>query len=111
MADAAKQCPHIWVEELVLQTYLFAGFPRALNALLGTKFKLVSGFPSSSDVMLAIERSSQAQRAEAARRQDVQVVEVADDHSGLVDAGHGGQEVGEERGQRGRRDGAPRVQE
>ena len=23
----------MWVEELVLQTYLFAGFPRALNAM------------------------------------------------------------------------------
>ena len=25
--------PAAWVEELVLQTYLFAGFPRALNAM------------------------------------------------------------------------------
>lgn len=25
--------PHQWIEELLLQTYLFAGFPRALNAL------------------------------------------------------------------------------
>jgi 4-carboxymuconolactone decarboxylase len=24
---------HVWVEELLLQTYLFAGFPRALNAM------------------------------------------------------------------------------
>lgn len=31
-------------------------YPNALNALLGTKFKLVSGFPSSSDVFLAMER-------------------------------------------------------
>jgi tripartite-type tricarboxylate transporter receptor subunit TctC len=31
-------------------------YPRALNGLIGTKFKLISGFPSSSDVMLAIER-------------------------------------------------------
>lgn len=31
-------------------------YPRALNGLLGTKFKLISGFPSSSDVMLAIDR-------------------------------------------------------
>ncbi len=31
-------------------------YPRALNGILGTKFKLISGFPSSSDVMLAIER-------------------------------------------------------
>ena len=31
-------------------------YPNALNALLGYKFKLVSGFPSSSDVFLAMER-------------------------------------------------------
>jgi tripartite-type tricarboxylate transporter receptor subunit TctC len=31
-------------------------YPIALNALLGTKFKLVAGFPSSSDVFLAMER-------------------------------------------------------
>lgn len=29
---AARAVPHTWVEELLLQTYLFAGFPRALNA-------------------------------------------------------------------------------
>jgi tripartite-type tricarboxylate transporter receptor subunit TctC len=32
-------------------------YPKALNGLLGTKFKLISGFPSSNDVMLAIERN------------------------------------------------------
>jgi tripartite-type tricarboxylate transporter receptor subunit TctC len=31
-------------------------YPNALNTLLGMKFKLVSGFPSSSDVFLAMER-------------------------------------------------------
>ena len=31
-------------------------YPKALNGLLGTKFKLISGFPSSSDVFLAMER-------------------------------------------------------
>jgi tripartite-type tricarboxylate transporter receptor subunit TctC len=31
-------------------------YPKGLNGLLGTKFKLISGFPSSSDVILAIER-------------------------------------------------------
>jgi tripartite-type tricarboxylate transporter receptor subunit TctC len=31
-------------------------YPLALNDLLGTKFKLVSGFPASSDVFLAMER-------------------------------------------------------
>ncbi len=31
-------------------------YPKALNALLGLKFKIISGFPSSSDVFLAMER-------------------------------------------------------
>jgi len=31
-------------------------YPRVVNAVLGTKFKIVGGFPSSSDVFLAIER-------------------------------------------------------
>jgi len=31
-------------------------YPKALNALLGMKFKIVAGFPSSSDVFLAMER-------------------------------------------------------
>jgi 4-carboxymuconolactone decarboxylase len=30
---APKVIPPEWVEELILQTYLFAGFPRALNAM------------------------------------------------------------------------------
>jgi 4-carboxymuconolactone decarboxylase len=32
LADAERSVPHLWIEELLLQTYLFAGFPRALNA-------------------------------------------------------------------------------
>jgi tripartite-type tricarboxylate transporter receptor subunit TctC len=31
-------------------------YPKALNGLLGMKFKLIGGFPSSSDVFLAMER-------------------------------------------------------
>jgi 4-carboxymuconolactone decarboxylase len=30
---AAPIAPHQWIEELLLQTYLFAGFPRALNGM------------------------------------------------------------------------------
>ena len=30
---AATDIPGLWVEELLLQSYLFAGFPRALNAM------------------------------------------------------------------------------
>ena len=29
---AAAMTPHEWIEELILQSYLFAGFPRTLNA-------------------------------------------------------------------------------
>lgn len=32
-------------------------YPKALNALLGLKFKPISGFPSTADVILAVERS------------------------------------------------------
>ena len=32
LARAATECRPEWVEEVVLQSYLFAGFPRALNA-------------------------------------------------------------------------------
>jgi len=31
-------------------------YPRALNALLGTRFKLITGFAASSDIFLAMER-------------------------------------------------------
>jgi tripartite-type tricarboxylate transporter receptor subunit TctC len=31
-------------------------YPKALNGLLGANFKLISGFPSSSDVILAMDR-------------------------------------------------------
>ncbi|MEP6493784.1 MAG: carboxymuconolactone decarboxylase family protein [bacterium] len=32
IVKAARDVPAVWVEELLLQSYLFAGFPRALNA-------------------------------------------------------------------------------
>ena len=35
-------------------------YPKALNELLGMKFKLVGGFPASSDVFLAMERGEVA---------------------------------------------------
>lgn len=33
LAQAVDNVPDLWIEELLLQTYLFAGFPRALNAM------------------------------------------------------------------------------
>jgi tripartite-type tricarboxylate transporter receptor subunit TctC len=35
-------------------TYIY---PKAINGILGTKFKLVSGFPSASNMLLAMERN------------------------------------------------------
>jgi hypothetical protein len=31
-------------------------FPRVLNAVVGTKFKVISGYPGGNDVLLAMER-------------------------------------------------------
>ena len=33
ISSAHKNVPAVWIEELLLQTHLFAGFPRALNAM------------------------------------------------------------------------------
>lgn len=33
LTAAADVAPHPWIEELLLQTYLFVGFPRALNGM------------------------------------------------------------------------------
>jgi 4-carboxymuconolactone decarboxylase len=44
MSEAARAVRPIWVEELVLQSYLFAGFPRALNA--AREWRRVSGAPA-----------------------------------------------------------------
>lgn len=44
LARAATVTPHEWVEEVVLQSYLFAGFPRTLNA--AREWRKVSGRPA-----------------------------------------------------------------
>ena len=44
MVAAAGTVPPTWVEELVLQSYLFAGFPRALNA--AREWRRASGRPA-----------------------------------------------------------------
>ena len=41
LARAASSCRPEWVEEVVLQSYLFAGFPRALNA--AREWRRISG--------------------------------------------------------------------
>lgn len=44
LAAAASQVRATWVEEVILQTYLFAGFPRALNA--AREWRRISGRPA-----------------------------------------------------------------
>lgn len=41
LATSVGRVRSLWVEELILQTYLFAGFPRALNA--GREWRRISG--------------------------------------------------------------------
>jgi len=41
LANAVGRLPVVWVEELLLQTHLFAGFPRALNGM--REWRRVSG--------------------------------------------------------------------
>lgn len=47
IADAAGRVPAAWVEELLLQSYLFAGFPRALNAM--REWRRVAPEPAAPD--------------------------------------------------------------
>lgn len=41
LTDLSPRIPPTWIEELILQTYLFAGFPRALNAM--REWRRISG--------------------------------------------------------------------
>jgi 4-carboxymuconolactone decarboxylase len=47
LAVATPSVRTVWIEELVLQTYLFAGFPRALNA--AREWRRVSGVAAPRD--------------------------------------------------------------
>ena len=54
--------PVLWVEELLLQTYLFAGFPRALNAM--REWRRLSGLAAPSvEVSAASQPDPEALRA------------------------------------------------
>jgi 4-carboxymuconolactone decarboxylase len=44
---AAAGLDSVWVDELILQSYLFAGFPRTLNA--AREWRRASGVPAPSD--------------------------------------------------------------
>lgn len=41
LSAASSTVRHVWIEELILQTYLFAGFPRALNS--AREWRRISG--------------------------------------------------------------------
>lgn len=47
LSDANARVRAEWVEEVLLQTYLFAGFPRALNAT--REWRRISGRPAPDD--------------------------------------------------------------
>ena len=56
-----KTFQDLLANELIVGTTGVGGgpyiYPKALNGLLGTKFKLVSGFPAATNVLLALERN------------------------------------------------------
>jgi len=65
LEEAARVVPPNWVEELILQSYLFAGFPRALNAM--REWRRISGLAApASDEGEAHDRAAEwAARGEA----------------------------------------------
>src|SRR5258705_1782621 len=48
VAAVAAGVPDVWVDELVIQSYLFSGFPRALNAPRAWR-RIAPGASSSPD--------------------------------------------------------------
>lgn len=66
LADAYRSVAHTWIEELLLQSYLFAGFPRALNAFREWR-RLVPVSPDAAapdaDVVGWLERGTATCRA------------------------------------------------
>jgi 4-carboxymuconolactone decarboxylase len=51
---ASKTTSHEWIEELLLQTYLFAGFPRALNGM--REWRRLVATPASREVAFDYEQ-------------------------------------------------------
>jgi 4-carboxymuconolactone decarboxylase len=49
VAAVAAHVPHAWVDELVIQSYLFSGFPRALNAAREWRRIVPVASPSGDD--------------------------------------------------------------
>lgn len=68
LAEAAQGGRHRWIEEVLLQTYLFAGFPRALNAM--REWRTLTGRvapPTDEQAVGALEARRQAGHATCAQ--------------------------------------------
>ena len=64
LTDAAQSVNPIWVEEIILQTYLFAGFPRSLNA--AREWRRISGRSAPSfDEGVQYDAAGWTERGEA----------------------------------------------
>lgn len=79
LAEATGMVPPVWMEEMILQSYLFAGFPRALNAM--REWRRVSGLEGAG--MDGEERST---RDDGSARD----AGSAGDAGSALDAGSGG---------------------
>ena len=51
--------PHAWIEELLLQTYLFAGFPRALNGM--REWRRLASSPAATPAVPPQERRAKGE--------------------------------------------------
>lgn len=65
LIEAAATASPIWIEELLLQTYLFAGFPRALNGM--REWRRVAGADIAATSAVPAERRRSAGEATCAR--------------------------------------------
>ncbi|MFN5580909.1 carboxymuconolactone decarboxylase family protein [Gemmatimonas sp.] len=59
LADVVGRVRDVWVDEVILQTYLFAGFPRALNA--AREWRRLSGVPAPEQDLYGIEEPLERQ--------------------------------------------------
>ena len=82
LARAATECRPEWVEEVVLQSYLFCGFPRALNA--AREWRRVSGaarpLPTRARTLATHREWRDARRADLRRGLRRHVREAAPQH-------------------------------
>ena len=65
LLEASAVAHHIWIEELLLQTYLFAGFPRALNGM--REWRRISGTGIATQPAVATEEWRSAGERTCAR--------------------------------------------